>query len=327
MKKKITALFMVFLMAFSLLSLDVPNVTVFAEEADNASHDDYFNHDAIVSVEAESLIDGEESDVVSLNTDDDLSQEAAEAIIDSSMDAQLEEPDIILEDDSPIEIYEASEIEAESVADVSLDENTKKGSDATEYAPLTDEELQKIKSEEHSEAYSDDAAYAGSEEEIYIAPKALGNETRYTVLVLDTSDTASFLQNNVTFYTADTALPYVKQAAKSFLKSIKKASGKNYVAIVSYKETAEIISSFTDDIDLLETMVEKLTSSSNVRDISSGIARANQLLSDLSDKNIIKNTVLFTTGMTNNGSYSYSGHYDESTIGSGWRRIDNGVRL
>ena len=43
--------------------------------------------------------------------------------------------------------------------------------------------------------------------------QAATNVKRYTVLVLDTSDTAEFTYNNETIYTADTALSDVKSAA------------------------------------------------------------------------------------------------------------------
>ena len=39
---------------------------------------------------------------------------------------------------------------------------------------------------------------------------------RYTVLVLDTSSSATFESGGVDIYTANTAIDYVKKAAKSF---------------------------------------------------------------------------------------------------------------
>lgn len=43
--------------------------------------------------------------------------------------------------------------------------------------------------------------------------------------------------------------------------------------------------------------------------------------------NIKKSIILFTTGMTNHGSYLDVGRYDENTIGSNRRRADTGVNL
>ena len=50
--------------------------------------------------------------------------------------------------------------------------------------------------------------------------QAAANVKRYTVLVLDTSDTAEFTYNNETIYTADTALSDVKSAAGKFIRDI-----------------------------------------------------------------------------------------------------------
>ena len=49
---------------------------------------------------------------------------------------------------------------------------------------------------------------------------AAANVKRYTVLVLDTSDTAEFTYNNETIYTADTALSDVKSAAGKFIRDM-----------------------------------------------------------------------------------------------------------
>lgn len=150
---------------------------------------------------------------------------------------------------------------------------------------------------------------------------------RYTVLVLDTSSSADFLSGGSIIYTADTALSYVKQSAKKFLEDIIDADGTNYVAIVSYKSTATVVSDFSTDIEALTTKVEALSSADTIRDMSSGLDVANELLATVNNSSARKNVVLFTTGMTNNGGYTYSGHYDEDTIGSRWRRSDTNVRL
>ncbi|MDD6042494.1 MAG: S-layer homology domain-containing protein [Eubacteriaceae bacterium] len=152
--------------------------------------------------------------------------------------------------------------------------------------------------------------------------------TRYTVLVLDTSSTAKFTWDGEPIYTADTAINHVKAAAKSFLKSILYADGKNYVAIVSYKATAQVVSEFTDDIDSLSVDIDNLYASGETRDISAGLSIANELISDIQESDTVKkNVVLFTTGMTNNGAYSYDGHYSTDTVGSNWHRTDTGIHL
>lgn len=162
---------------------------------------------------------------------------------------------------------------------------------------------------------------------------AAENETpetlkRYTVLVLDTSNTASFTADGKPIYTADTAVEYVKKAAKKFISSLVNADGSNYVAVVSFKSTASVVSGFTDDTQALHEKVEALTADEVIRDISAGLESADTLISAIPDgENVRKNVVLFTTGMTNHGDYSYSGKYDDQTVGSSWYRTDTGIRL
>ena len=81
--------------------------------------------------------------------------------------------------------------------------------------------------------------------------------TRYTVLVLDTSSTSTFIgSSGDEIYTADTAIEYVQTASSRFLDNISVASGDNYVAVVSYKDSATTVSNFTQDYDALKTIVE-----------------------------------------------------------------------
>lgn len=151
---------------------------------------------------------------------------------------------------------------------------------------------------------------------------------RYTVLVLDTSSTSTFIGSNGSeIYTADTAIEYVQRASSRFLDNISNASGDNYVAVVSYKEDATVVSDFTRDFTSLKKDINNISASSNTRSISSGLAAANDLLQNITNENATKNVVLFTTGMTNDGDYTYSGKYDDDTVGSSWRRTDTQVRL
>ena len=55
---------------------------------------------------------------------------------------------------------------------------------------------------------------------------------RYTVLGLDISVSSGFLDNGRVFYTADTAIGYVKASARKFMADIQNADGTNYVAVV-----------------------------------------------------------------------------------------------
>ena len=155
------------------------------------------------------------------------------------------------------------------------------------------------------------------------------DEQRYNVLVLDTSASSSFLDSSGNiFYTADTAIDYVKSSAKKFIEGVQKADGTNYVAIVEYKgSTANVVSEFSTDFVSLNAAIDGLYASQNTRNVAAGLQKADTLINEISNPKAIKNVVLFTTGMTNDGEYSYDGHYNEDTIGSEWRRSDTQVRL
>jgi hypothetical protein len=165
------------------------------------------------------------------------------------------------------------------------------------------------------------------------APQTLGPfaamaEQRYTVLVLDTSSAMSFEYNGKIFYTAYTAVEYVKAAAKKFIEGLQLANGTNYVAIVQYKGAdATVVSPFSTDLTALSSAIDGLYASQGTRNVAAGLRAANTLISGISDSSAIKNAVLFTTGMTNDGPYSYSGHYGQNTVGSDWRRLDTQIRL
>lgn len=151
---------------------------------------------------------------------------------------------------------------------------------------------------------------------------------RYTVLVLDNSASSSFSYNGSIFYTADTALPHVKKASKKFIEDVQKASGSNYVAIVSYRgDTSTIVSQFTDDTGKLEKAIDSLYASGGSRSVYNGLAAADKLIDSVSNQNAIKNVVLFSTGMTNDGIHNYTGQYNTSTIASEWYRSDTRIHL
>ena len=155
--------------------------------------------------------------------------------------------------------------------------------------------------------------------------EAAGN-SRYCVLVLDVSGSVTFTSNGVQIYEAQTAVEYVKSAAVSFLSDIGSISGDNQVAVVTYEESANIVSGFTNDMDRLADKVRDISEVNGVgRSIAVGLSAAQSLLDDIDDPNAIKNVILFTTGMTNKGEYNYDGHYGENTVASDW--IDSGTRV
>ncbi len=151
---------------------------------------------------------------------------------------------------------------------------------------------------------------------------------RYTVLVLDNSSSTSFLNNGSVFYTADTALPYVKAASKKFVEALQKASGDNYVAIVTYGgSSSRVAVPFTDDLTGLTKTIDSISTSGGTRSVYRGLTAAETLIDSIENEAAIKNVVLFSTGMTNDGPSSTTGKYSSSTVGSRWYRTDTGINL
>ena len=152
---------------------------------------------------------------------------------------------------------------------------------------------------------------------------------RYTVLVLDTSSSSNFVDSRgVIYYTADTAIEYVKSSAKKFIESVNSADGTNHVAIVTYRgSTASVVYPFSTDLNMLTSYINDLKALESTRSVADGIKAADALISEVTDPNAIKNVILFTTGMTNAGAYNYDGHYNENTVGSGRKRTDTGINL
>lgn len=153
---------------------------------------------------------------------------------------------------------------------------------------------------------------------------------RYTVLVLDVSDKTPFKLNGRVFYVADSAVDYVKTAAKGFVNNISYASGRNHIAIVIYYGSkSEVISPFSDEYTTLYSKVDgiKEMGKDNDRNISAGLSAANDLIDSVVNTKAIKNVVLFTTGITNIGEYNYKGHYNTNTVGSIWEEENTRIRL
>ena len=123
--------------------------------------------------------------------------------------------------------------------------------------------------------------------------QAAANVKRYTVLVLDTSDTAEFTYNNETIYTADTALSDVKSAAGKFIRDISATGGDNYVAVISYKDYATTVSGFSKEYSSLINKINNLSASSTTRDISSGLELANSMLNHADSENVIEIIYVF----------------------------------
>ncbi len=156
---------------------------------------------------------------------------------------------------------------------------------------------------------------------------SVDDKERYTVLVLDTSGEHSFLWGGTVIYTAKTAIEYVRKAAISFVNSSEKHTKNHHIALVTFDDAGTIVSDFSENSDDLKEKINGITASGDVANIEDGLKKADELLSEITDENAIKNVVICNTGFVNGGSYRYTGRYDSSTVGSNWYRINTGVRL
>lgn len=158
------------------------------------------------------------------------------------------------------------------------------------------------------------------------AATATTSVKRYTVLVLDTSGTVTFTNNGKQIYEANPALENVKKAAKHFMTSLESADGDNYVAVVSFQETATVVSDFSKDMSTTGDKIDNL-SSGGTSNISAGLEAAENLINNIDDEGAIKNVVLCTTGLTWSGNHSYEGKYDENVEGSNWLNLNTNIHL
>lgn len=129
---------------------------------------------------------------------------------------------------------------------------------------------------------------------------------RYSVLVLDTSGSMR-----------NTPILRTKQAAVNFCKQIMVAEGDNYVAIVSLNTLGNIICDFTNDISTLNNKINSLNANGSTNH-EDALAVADQLLEKVSVPRAIKNIVLMSDGLPENGNKSYNGPYTSSDYSNGY---------
>lgn len=124
------------------------------------------------------------------------------------------------------------------------------------------------------------------------------NTKRYTVLVLDASGSMS-----------GTPMNTMKSAAIKFCEQVLKASGENYVAVVSYATSGYTRYDFSNDLNSLTNSIKGI-SATGVTNTNDGLVIADKLLSKIpSEQGTIKNILLLSDGLPNTGQYETSGRY------------------
>ena len=151
------------------------------------------------------------------------------------------------------------------------------------------------------------------------------DEMRNIVLVLDESGPTSFTSGGKTIYTANSAVEYVKDAAKKFINNTLQSGGNQQVAVVSYHKSATVQQNFTNDKQSLLDAVDKLYAhDKNATSITAGLEKANYLLQNAVGE---KNVVIFSTGFSNQGNHLDNGHYNSDTVGSNWYNTSTNIHL
>lgn len=149
---------------------------------------------------------------------------------------------------------------------------------------------------------------------------------RYTVLVLDIEREINMNWQGEVIYTIRSALDEVKQAAIAFVNQLMTDSRTNYVAVVTYSNSASIHSNFTTNLSTLKTSINNIGIGDYYADINGALELSDTLLTGVSDAIATKNVVLFTQGMATAGDYTYSGPYSEIDTGE-WTTGYTGAEL
>ena len=120
---------------------------------------------------------------------------------------------------------------------------------------------------------------------------------RYVALVLDTSGSMS-----------GTPASVQKEAAKEFCKRLVNAEGNNYVALVRFNSYASILCEFTDNLTSLDNYIDKLTASGGTN-TNDALIKAGEVLDAVNVQGAIKNIVVCSDGLPEDGERNYTGQY------------------
>ena len=123
--------------------------------------------------------------------------------------------------------------------------------------------------------------------------------TREVVLVLDSSGSMQ-----------GTPMTAMKTAAKKFCDQLLSAEGYNKVSIVVYSSSVMKVLDFTSEPDEARTFINSLSAGGGTN-IYSGLYRAKQILDESANETAVKNIVMLTDGMPENGPTLYSGKYND----------------
>lgn len=136
---------------------------------------------------------------------------------------------------------------------------------------------------------------------VSVVKRSTNTTTRYSVLILDASDSVK-----------GEPLKYEKDAAKRFCKAVLNTSGENYLAVISLNKNPKVVSGFTNNLSALNKKIDSIKVSAHTN-INDAFKKADELLSGVPNgEKVMKNVILCSDGIPNKGGSSASGRYKSS---------------
>lgn len=133
---------------------------------------------------------------------------------------------------------------------------------------------------------------------VSVVEQTTNKAVRYNVLILDASGSVR-----------GKALKREKEAAKRFCNTVLKADGDNYFALISLSTKANILCDFTKQYDVLAKAINTMKAKGGTN-MNQAFSQANHLLSGVkSGDRVIKNVVLCSDGLPEDGTKAAKGKY------------------
>ena len=130
--------------------------------------------------------------------------------------------------------------------------------------------------------------------------KSASEINRYSVILLDASPSMSAA-----------AMEQMKAAARKFTSQVLDAEGKNFVSIIAYSQTAQLMCEFSESLSVINNAINKVdTIARNGTNTYAALLEAQKILSSTKlPLGSIKNVLLMTDGMANMQSATDDGPY------------------
>jgi len=152
---------------------------------------------------------------------------------------------------------------------------------------------------------------------------------RYVVLIVDTSSDSLFYDEKMEniLFRAFSPIQEVKNAALEFINRIPD-NGSTEVAIITFGETTRTLTSFTNSYSWLEGYISNLENNlvGGRRNLGLALKTADKMLNKL-ESSAEKTVILVSSGMTDEGEHSETGHWSSDSEGSNWRNSESKIHF